>query len=925
MESPGSADSTLVSADAVPVVDPERPHVPEAIGRYRVERLVGAGAMGVVFAARDPALDRRVAVKRMRDCEEEAESERIQHEARSAAAVVHPNVVTIYDVGTDDGRVFVAMEYVEGESLTRWLRTPRQWHDALAVLGQAGRALAAAHAAGIVHRDFKPDNVLVGADGSVKVVDFGLAAALGDTDPIAPATGPQPTVIDATSRWIGTPRYMAAERHEGARGDARSDQFAFAVVAYECLYRTQPFAGVSVVEIAASICAGRIERPPRSAVPRAVLRVLERGLARDPEHRFASTSELVDALVAAARTRTRRLVAGLVAIAALGVGAGAFAFARDPACDGGEAHVRAAWDEATRAQLVERWGPDVDGHVPAAVVGVDGWVERWRQAHTQACEETRQGTADVDALDRRIACLQTRLASTRAVVEVFVEHPVSAASAEPIVRGLEDPATCVDADAQIDPERAAEVAALEADLARGEALWYLGLIAPAEPIADGLLERAGATGDEELWTAAAVLRANLWIAVRRVDEAADLTAQVYERALARDDDADVMRAIQVLATIALVREDHRALLHWARLAEVQAARIAVARPAWNVMTALMIGDSHRIAGDVATAIPYFREALRIVESEGMTGYIGVAAHGELAFGLQIAGRLDEAQAHLDRATSMAAFLPANSSDPLGIEQGHGQLLVAKSRPHLAVTSLLLTRARLAKVDQLHTEVALKVTCALAEAYGDLGESAVARAEFDACLAGHEPLGRDHPGFARMLVRAGHRAVLDGEVDDGIALVERGLAVLEHVRGADHPEIALALLARADGARARGELARAELDERRVLEILAGHPSFALDQVQALLAIGVAAFDRGDLERARAHLQRAVSLGSDTEGPEGPDTHMAESFLLATRVRTGERDASADRRRALELRDAIAGLSGRTPASARAALALVLAD
>jgi predicted Ser/Thr protein kinase len=880
--SPGSDDATLVSADAVPAVDLERPRVPDTIGRYRVERLVGTGAMGVVFAARDPALDRRVAVKRMRDCEELAESERIQHEARSAAAVVHPNVVTIYDVGTDDGRVFVAMEYVEGESLTRWIRRPRRWRDALDVLVQAGRALAAAHAAGIVHRDFKPDNVLVDAEGRVKVVDFGLASALGDADPLAPATGPQPSVIDATSRWIGTPRYMAAERHEGARGDARSDQFAFAVVAYECLYRARPFAGVSVVEIAASICEGRLERAPRSPIPNAVQRGGARGRARDPEDRFSTVTALVDALVAGAGTRRRRLVA-LAGAAGLGAAIASFVATRDPACDGGDAHVRAAWDEGTRAALVERWGLDAEGHVPAPVVGMDGWVERWRHAHVQSCEDARRDAIEADALDRRMACLHARLASARAIVDVIVEHDVTSEAADPIVRGLVDPVSCVDEDSPIDPARAAELAELEADIARGNALYRLGLIAPADAIADGLLERADALGGGALWNSAAILRANLWISVNRVDEASALTARVHERALAQGDDRMAMNAIQVLATVALVREDHRGLLYWARLAEVQVARMTPRKPVWNAMLALMLADAHRLSGDVATSIAYHREALRVVESEGLAGYVAVFSHVEFGVVLGIAGRLDEASSEYERAVDLAAALPANSSDPLAIEQGRGQLLTMRGRPHLAVTSLLLTRARLAKVDQLDTEIALKVTCSLADAWADLGESSLARVEVDACVAGHESLGKDHPGRARALVRAGQSAIAVGDVDE------------------------------------RGDVERALADERRVLEIYASHPSSAHGHVRALLDIGIAAFERADLDRARAHLQRAGELASASEGAEGPDTLLAEAFLLATRVRAGERDESSDLR-AKELRAAIAALSGRRPDSARAALA-----
>jgi serine/threonine protein kinase len=211
-----------------------------SIARYRVLDVIGSGAMGTVYAVYDPVLDRRVALKLVRGgvVSDEAR-ERVLREAQAMARLTHPNVVAVHDAGIVGEQVFIAMDLVEGRSLSRWLADT---HPALpAILDaflQAGRGLLATHRAGLVHRDFKPDNVLVGADGSVRVGDFGLAriesAPDAVTTPDAPA--PLPTItasLTRTGAFLGTPAYMALEQLEGRPADARSDQFAFCVALYE--------------------------------------------------------------------------------------------------------------------------------------------------------------------------------------------------------------------------------------------------------------------------------------------------------------------------------------------------------------------------------------------------------------------------------------------------------------------------------------------------------------------------------------------------------------------------------------------------------------------------------------------------------------------------------------------------------------------
>src|SRR5262245_23168779 len=246
------------------------------VGRYVVLDRLGEGGMGGVYAAYDPELDRRVALKLVRGGAEDAG---LLREAQTAARLIHPNVITVHDVGTHEGAVFIAMEHVEGQTLRQWMAIgPRPYPEVVALLARAGEGLAAAHRAGIVHRDFKPENVLLGADGRVRVTDFGLAI------PAAAAAATSDT-------WSGTPAYLAPERYLGEATDARADQFAFSVVLFEALHGVHPF-GERVVAGTPSVIAEQVldgnvvEPPPGARVPGWVRAAVARRLSRDPADRW---------------------------------------------------------------------------------------------------------------------------------------------------------------------------------------------------------------------------------------------------------------------------------------------------------------------------------------------------------------------------------------------------------------------------------------------------------------------------------------------------------------------------------------------------------------------------------------------------------------------------------------------------------------
>ncbi|MFY0532801.1 protein kinase domain-containing protein [Nannocystis pusilla] len=348
MVTPDHVRTKRTVAAALFGTDPEPLH----LGRYRLLERLGAGGMGIVYAAYDARLERKLALKLLRPSRlGSAEAvARTLREARALARLSHPHVVHVYEVGELDGReIFVAMEHLAGPTLRAWLDAePRPWPEVLAVFRQAGEGLAAAHAHGIVHRDFKPHNAMFGADGRVRVLDFGLAQVDGAAEarePLAAANPDDlPRTLTSTGALLGTPAYMAPEQLAGHKGDARSDQFSFCVALYEALYGHRPFAGETLGELADSVSSERVTPPPRSTdVPAWVRAALLRGLRADPERRWPSMTELLAALSgdpAARRRRRQRWTAVTMGLAGVLTGGAWWA----------GAHLRSV-DAEQRAQL----------------------------------------------------------------------------------------------------------------------------------------------------------------------------------------------------------------------------------------------------------------------------------------------------------------------------------------------------------------------------------------------------------------------------------------------------------------------------------------------------------------------------------------------------------------------------------------------
>ena len=477
-----------------------------AVSRYLLLDPIGQGGMGVVYKAYDPDLDRTIALKLMRagDIDAGQLRERLLREAQALARLQHPNVVAVHDVGTFRGDVFIAMELVVGKTLRAWLKAePRRRREILDVFLDAGRGLAAAHRAGLVHRDFKPDNVILGDDGRVRVVDFGLARTAthdaggggvampppasdvevtsdGRATPPAPRPAPQritaadpqasagdvtPSLPSGTNLLasplthagsvVGTPRFMAPEQHVGAGADERADQFSFCVSLYHALYGVFPFEGDNVDQMIERVLAGRVsEPPPGSKVPRWLRQVLLKGLAQTADQRYPSMEALLAALAAdpnAARRRRIGIAAALVAVAGVGVSLGLVRRHEVQTCARAADKLAGVWDDArrqkTHAAFAATRAPYAEAAFGAVTKIFDRYAHDWVAMRTDACEATElRHEQSAELLDLRMSCLDDRLTQLQTLSDVYasadarvVEHANDWAAALP---GL---ASCADA------------------------------------------------------------------------------------------------------------------------------------------------------------------------------------------------------------------------------------------------------------------------------------------------------------------------------------------------------------------------------------------------------------------------------------------------------------------------------------------------
>ncbi|MCB9701188.1 MAG: serine/threonine protein kinase [Myxococcales bacterium] len=851
---------------------------PVRVGRFALLERVGVGGMGVVYVAHDPDLDRRVALKLLRG-DRRSPSARLLREAQALARLSHPNVVAVHEVGVHEGEVFMAMEFIEGETLAAWLTTPRSPAEILAAFVDAGRGLAAAHAAGLVHRDFKPSNVLVGGDGRVRVSDFGLVRLLvgGEVQATAPGEGDEAasssSALTMTGAVVGTPGYMSPEQFESRFIGAASDQFSFCVALYEALYGQRPFEGETLDALAEAVCGGaRRPTPRRRGVPARVGAAIERGLSVEPGDRFVDMDALLRA-IEPARPRRRWLV-GVAVGAALS--AGALGLIPDPEPCAIDASLLAGLWGSGRRDALRRSLAAVDGERAAAtaVEALDAWTSTWLQGQRDACVDGHvRGRHSLEVLDLRTACLERLRGDFAALTEVLEAGTGRVESIPALLEGLPAVRRCANLEMlQQGPRPPADADAARAVVAaigRGHALRLAGRGAEAKVVAAEALTAAEALGDRATVADAIFLRGLLRgdageraAGVADIEEAATIAeGQRHDLRVAearvelalvlgqRGESAEERRRWFPLARAAVERlgdrsDPLRATMAFADAAALEAEeRWEEALPAYDA--AIELGARSWPAGDDRLLRLALRRAIvagRLGrKAEAAAGFESAAAsilrrwgpeHRWYANTLFDRGQFEVEQlGELERGTRRIGEALAIYRGLPGADVEVGWSLVALAQAAYLQGDYAEAEARAREglgvlegaLGPEHPDV-LIVVDNLGAVLFRRGELAAARAAFTRALeAQRRRLGDEHPEVARLESHVGEVLLAEGEPGAALERFLRAEASLRAQRGAGHLDLLVPLKGLGLGRLALGELASARAAFDRAREVLEANP------------------------------------------------------------------------------------------------------
>ncbi len=828
---------------------------PARIGRFRVIEAIGRGGMGTVYLAWDEQLGRSIAIKLLHA----REGVELLGEAQALARLAHPNVVAVFDVGVHEGRVYLAMEYVPGRTLRAWQRERPRQAELLAAYVAAGRGLAAVHEAGLVHRDVKPDNVLLGDDGRVRLIDFGLVLA-----PAGARTEPPPdtrTSGDDTSTetgFAGTREYAAPEQLAGLPIDVRADQYAYCVSAWEALSHERP----------ARDERGRLLAAGIPGVPRRVVAALQRGLAVEPSDRWPDMAALIDAL----EPRRRRGPIVVAIAAALGLGGMIGVLAdREPSLvlDRCASAGAAAIDAGVAATLAE--GPLREG--------VEGWIAQFQAVAVRACEDLdRSGLEAVYA--QRSACLEYRRIELVGLLEHVARVQAGEAELDSRRLALGDPEACLRAPDEallLPAQRSEEIAELRRTIAKLE--HHTGdraheLISTAEQT----LTRARATEWPPIIGEAALALARVHTRASDPEPARELVGEVLDLADQHGQSELAVAAWRALVGLTLDLEIDPKAARWAW----QRQRAALERlgPTAHDRGDLAMSEARIAAlrGDGQRAERALREAVAEFEQAGFTGRLrlSIALDG-LATAVGSAGRIEEVEALRARARELERELSATQADSGSSADrafDASQIALASGDHEQALAELERALVQYRRASGSESVQVAQVHVALAQVHDAIGslDDAERHAErADAiCLA---RLGSDHPLRATTLSALGTVALRRGRHDAAVRSFRLALQI-EHKTQAG-AERGGAERGGADAALARSNLAEALIAAGNLSEAR-WHAELALTELQASVpadhpdlayphkSLGWVLLELGERERAKEHLERALALPSWSE-------------------------------------------------------------
>lgn len=881
---PSGEESTIAASDLPAELPREDLAVGDRVARYVIRARLGAGGMGIVYAALDPELGREVAIKVLSprlggSTGRSMFEERLRREARALAQLAHPNVVAIHDVGHVGKRLFIAMELLDGETLAGWCRAKtRAPREILERFLEAGRGLAAAHAAGIVHRDVKPENMMLGREGRVRVVDFGLARTQdepgeegGDSALAAGSDGS----LTTPGAVMGTPHYMAPEQHRGEQVDARTDQFAFCVALYFALYGMRPFEGEDLESLGRAVGSGAVREPPRRrGVPRRIWKALRRGMSPRPADRFPT----LDALLAQVTPPRRPWWIPAAGVVAAGTAATVALFVHQPPprpCEGMEQHLAGIWDPARRASLevaIRHGGaPFADATAKTVLARLDDYTARWVSTRADACTATRVRREQTDAvMSQRMACLDDRLQEVNALVDTLatadregLSHAVAAADQ------LTDLASCADAELlrlrAKPPQDPALVASVRAKLASARAMEVTGKYREALALVTGLAPDVTRAAYRPLEAEAALVEGLLQSDVD-ADQAA--VAALERAVFAAEASGHDPIAAKALIQLVDVRGQH---------AEFEESDAAHTRA-----TAALerIGRAPRLAAD----LDYVFGVVQIVRGDLE------AAEQALTRALHTAEGIRGAE--LSVAATLAALgrvgmrrMNGTAEPFLERAKAIEEKLLGPDHPDVAAVLLALGGAAYERADYTvaaaHYERAISIldrsvgheSAQMANAYNNLANVRQWQGrEADALVAIREAVAIDDKVLPKADPQRAQHLETESEVleqldrhDEALVANTRALAMLREMYGEEHQDIADALHGRALIELAAGKLDAALADARTSLAMFGRvNPDYPMMELRRTL--GRIELALGDARSALVDLEIARELLDDTDEP-----------------------------------------------------------
>ncbi len=874
------------------------------IGRLEIGKTLGQGAFGVVVAAYDPKLKRKLAIKVLRpevlDSIDGDAQTRLLREARAMARISHPNVVTVHDIGTVEGQVYIAMEFVAGCHLRDWLLTgDRSWKEVLATFSQAGQGLAAAHAKGLVHRDFKPDNVLVSEQGDVRVADFGLVSISTRKEKIEseqfaiPLANSDELSITRIGAVMGTALYMAPEQHRGDDAGPQADQFAFCASLYWALYHRQPFKGRNYEELRSNVLAGNLIPPPaKHRVPKWIWPILVKGLSTEPASRHKSMEVLLEQL-ARDPTAERRSRLKMVAIALAGLGAiGIYAVQKPQAgavCQDAARHLKGTWDNSAQTRLAGVYSEARrgDGFVRLQSA-VDNYTDEWVSMRTTVCRATRVSGEQSDSLlDLRMMCLDQRLGY---LGEVLVRLQASADGAMldrgvMAALGLPSVGTCNQSRSALaqmplpkgDVERQA-IARLSSAVDKAQALFDLG-----EPrVAGALLREAleNATSYAPVMAQATYLFGKILSDLGALDEAEKTLRQSIEYGAREGDDAQVASSWLALAhLVGVEQEQYEMAYEMVRAAQLSLVRgkagafaLAGADKA-KAMILMREGKSKEARTLLEPALPIYEEYGSNTDFAFLLAALADAKAGDGTYA-EAVGDYKLALAHLEAELGADHLENVYLLNNLAVAlKNVGE--VGAAREALRRSLVILQQA----YGERHYSVVtiLNNLGNLARREGDVEE---AKRNFSEAISiGNEALEAGHPTVTKAIMNLGIVHIAEKNYEGATG---RFLVALERSRASfsdDHPDVAMALNNVGESLSLENKYEEGldyvrEAMEMKVRIYGADHPKTA----SSIATVGTIQGKLGEVQEAKKHLQNALNIYVEVAGETHPRTIQVRSAL-----------------------------------------------